>query len=100
MEVVDCDPYAWFLLGDGDRLYLDARVARSAVEWTVVVELTAEERAAYATQGKPALDALAASIDLVPERYSARNLRATLGESITRTIVAWRQAGAPGRDIG
>ena len=93
MQVVDCDPYAWFLLGDGDRLYFDARVARSAVEWSVVIELSAEEREAVATQGKAALDALAATIDRVPAQYTARGIPAALRKQITEAIVAWRQAG-------
>jgi hypothetical protein len=93
MHVVDHGPYTWFLLGDADRLYFDARVSRSAVEWSLLIELSTEERAEYAAQGKPYLDSLATRVDMVPEQYLARDLRETHGSAVTQTIVDWRAAG-------
>lgn len=93
MKVVDHGPQTWFLLAEQDRLYLDARVSRSAVEWGVLIELSPQERAGLAAQGKPYLDALAASIDAAPERYAARDLGAARGREVAQVVVAWREAG-------
>ena len=94
MHVVDHGPYTWFLLGEADRLYFDARVSRSAVEWSLLIELSTEERAEYAEKGKAYLDTLATWIDTVPEQYLARDLRETHGSAVTQTIVDWRAAGS------
>ena len=46
MDVLAHGPATWFLLGDGDRRYFDARVSRSTTEWSQLIELDDVERAA------------------------------------------------------
>ena len=43
MKVIDSEPHSWFLLKEGDRYYMVARVTRSAVDWSVLVELLPQE---------------------------------------------------------
>ena len=90
MKVIDHEPHDWFLLESADRLYLDARVSRSAVEWSVLVELTPQERQEYRALGKAYLHQLAARIDNYAAAYADRNLAQRLGDEVMLAIREWR----------
>ncbi|WP_051485880.1 hypothetical protein [Nocardioides sp. J54] len=90
LTVVDHEPAAWFLLAEGERLYLDARYSYSAViDDSALVELDATEREAWRTGGHAYLQRLAEAIHMSApyedtSPYYARDL--------------FRRGGEPGRD--
>lgn len=90
MKVIDSEPHSWFLLKEGDRYYMDARVTRSAVDWSVLVELSPQEYREYHAMGKVFLEYLAARIHNFTEEYQGRDLSKTVGERVHQTIVEWR----------
>jgi hypothetical protein len=94
MKVADHEPHGWFLLQDGGRYYLDARVSRSAVDWSVLVQLTPQEYREYHAIGRLYLNYLAARIHNFVEEYQSRDLTNDLESEVMRAIQAWRQANA------
>jgi hypothetical protein len=90
MLVVDHEPHVWFLLADSGRYYLDARVSRSAVEWSVLIELTEPECREYHATGKPFLHALAARIDDGANAFESRDVTKQLGAAVARAIAEQR----------
>ena len=99
MRVVDHEPHTWFLLKEGDRNYLDAQVNRSAVSWSVLIELNEQERREYQAIGRSYLDSLAALINSSTENYSARDLTQSKDRDVLEAVRTWRFAGqASGSD--
>jgi len=94
MEVADHEPSVWFLLKEADTYYLDARVTRSAVEWSLLIELTAQEQREYHAMGKVFLHQLAARMDNFAEEYTTRDRTRQLGGEVARVIKEWRASGA------
>lgn len=94
MKVADHEPHVWFLLEDGGRYYFDARVSRSAVDWSVLVQLTPQEYREYHAIGRLYLNYLAARIHNFVEEYQSRDLTRELESEVMRAIQAWRQAHA------
>jgi hypothetical protein len=90
MKVADHEPQVWFLLEESGRYYFDARVTRSAVEWSILVQLTSQEYREYHAIGRLYLNYLAARIHNFAEEYSARDLSKELGVEVTRVIQSWR----------
>jgi hypothetical protein len=80
MRYVDHEPGAWFLVEDGDDLYLDARYGYSAlIDDSALVRLDATEQRRYLDGGRDYLAELARGIhDSAPYRpesvYFARDL--------------------------
>jgi len=90
MRVADHEPHAWFLLEQSGHYYFDARVSRSAAEWSVLVQLTPQEYREYHAIGRLYLDYLAARIHNSVEEYSSRDLSKELGAEVTGAIQDWR----------
>ncbi|NYV74968.1 hypothetical protein [Streptomyces sp. UH6] len=90
MRYLDHQPGAWFLVQQGDSLYLDARYSYSAViDDSALIELDPSEREAYSKGGHEYLRRLARKIHMsapyTPDSpYFARDL--------------YRRGGEPGRD--
>ncbi|WP_151774160.1 hypothetical protein [Streptomyces abyssomicinicus] len=90
LRYVDHQPGAWFLVQQGDSLYLDARYSYSAViDDSALIELDPAERSAYSKGGHEYLRQLAGKIHMsapyTPDSpYFARDL--------------YRRGGEPGRD--
>ncbi|HEY0683319.1 MAG TPA: hypothetical protein VGD45_13380 [Steroidobacter sp.] len=93
MKVSDHEPHTWFLLEESGRYYIDARVTRSAAEWSILVELTPQEYREYHAIGRLYLSYLAARIHNFADEYSARDLTKALGEKAMRAIQEWRTSG-------
>jgi hypothetical protein len=98
MKVVDHEPYAWFLLQEGDTLYLDAHCSHSFVDYSVLVALDDQERARFDTEGRDYLDRLSHDIHysapIVRESNSpwkTRNLTASLGDQVNQAVARWRE---------
>lgn len=79
---------------EAGRYYFDARVSRSASEWSVLVQLTPQEYREYHAIGRLYLDYLAARIHNFVEEYSSRDLSNELGSRVTGAIQEWRAANA------
>lgn len=96
MEVLDHEPWSWFLLRDGERLLLDVHVSQGPVSASLLLALDDDERAAYEHQGRAALVALAARVqDSAPiaadtsSPYRPRDLTAALGAEVTAAAREW-----------
>ena len=91
MKVVDHEPQTWFLLTDCDRYYLDARVTRSAVDWSVLIELNEQEYREYHAIGRSYLAYLAARIHNFTEDYTGRDLTRSREDEVLGAIRAWHR---------
>ena len=75
MKVVDHEPSAWFLLQDDDDYYLDVNCGRSAVGFSVTIQLTEVERKLYASGGRAYIDNLASQVSDKSDPSDSRNIR-------------------------
>ena len=91
MTVAAHEPHTWFLLEEAGRHYFDARVTRSAEDWSVLVQLTEQEHREYHAIGRLYLQYLAARIHNFVEEYSSRDLSKELGAKVTQAIQDWRE---------
>lgn len=66
MEVLEYGPHAWYLLRDGQQLYLDVNCNHSFAGYSFTMQLNSDEAAMYRRRGGPYLDELADAI-----QYSA-----------------------------
>lgn len=98
MHYVDHEPGRWFLLEQGDRLYLDARyVVTDMVDDSALIELDAAETEQYRADGRAAIEAMAERIAADPPHreaspFSARDLQrgpesAERRDMVSRAIV-------------
>lgn len=98
MEVLDHEPWSWFLLTDDGRLLLDVHVSHGPVSWSLTIALDDDERNAYRSEGRASLSRLAARIqDSAPisagttSPYRERDLGPDVRAEITRKITQWRE---------
>ncbi|WP_343662387.1 hypothetical protein [Ralstonia sp.] len=73
MEVLENGPQAWYLLRDGQQLYLDVNCSHSFVEYSFTMLLNSKEAAQYRRRGRAFLDELAHTI-----QFSAPGVSGTL----------------------
>jgi hypothetical protein len=97
MEVVDEEPYGWFLLSEGNALFLDVNCEHGAVGYSVLVELDQYELALYRTEGHTYLNRLAQRIHesapgVINSRspYTSRNIECSRGTEVSAAVRAWR----------
>ena len=98
MRVLDEAAASWFLLeGEGGKLLLDVHCSHSFLDYSVLIELDAEERQRLHEEGRTYLDWLSHEIHystpIVRDSrspYKARNLTATHGQRVTRAVQAWQ----------
>ena len=62
MQVLDHEPYSWFLFEAGDALYLDANCNHGAFGYSFMMRLTAAEARRYRDEGRGYLNWLAQDI--------------------------------------
>lgn len=62
MQVLDHEPYSWFLFEAGDALYLDANCNHGAFGYSFMICLTAAEAQRYRDEGRGYLSWLAQDI--------------------------------------
>jgi hypothetical protein len=100
LRVLDHEPAAWFLLEEGQRLYLDVNCNHHIVGYTILISLDDEELARFRSEGRPFLDELSADIQqsgagvLPTSPYTARDLTRTLGEDVMRAVAGWGKSVA------
>jgi hypothetical protein len=99
MTVIDHEPASWFLLAEGDALFLDASCNHGPFGYSWLIELDPGERGRFAREGRAFLARLAEDIhDSVPlleesrSPYKARNRDRELGARVTEAVRAWRGA--------
>lgn len=90
MKVIDHEPHAWFLLEESGRRYFDARVTRSAADWTVFIEMSPQECREYHAMGRLFLKYLAARIPNFVEEYAARDLTRQMEGEVLRAVTTWK----------
>lgn len=97
VDVVDHEPAGWFLLRDGDRLFLDVNCNDGAVGYSWLIELDPSERRDYDDEGRASLHRLARAIqDSAPGArdstsvYRDRDLTDTRGQEVLDAVVRWR----------
>ena len=98
MRVIDEAAASWFLLeNEGGRLLLDVHCSQSFFDYSVLIELDAEERQRLHEKGRTYLDWLsheihygAPAIKDSRSPYKARNLTAEHGRRVMEAVQAWR----------
>ncbi|MEQ3550208.1 hypothetical protein WIS52_06955 [Pseudonocardia nematodicida] len=100
MQVVDHEPRSWFLMRDGDRLYLDVNCNHGAFGYSVLIELDGSERRALDEQGRGYLHELADAVHMSAPAardstspYRDRDQSRTYGTATSEAVAAWRRSG-------
>jgi len=90
MQVIDNEPQFWFLLQDGDDLFLDLRVQSGFAEWTALLRLSPEDKARYAAPGgHEYLVKRAETLHDYCQENRSRGEDATHGKRSQEAIMAW-----------
>lgn len=74
MDVVDHETAAWYLLADGDAMFLDVNCEGNAAGYSLLLELTADERRAFALEGRAAIERIALEVAALPEDFWDRQV--------------------------
>jgi hypothetical protein len=88
------EPAGWFLVEDvddvedGKRHYLDVNCNRSAVGFSILVQLTDEEEAELHGLGRTFVSYLAAKIAYWPDRYQPRDITGPIAKKVTEAELA------------
>jgi len=103
MDVVDTRPHGWFLLSEGDKLFLDINCDHNAFGYTVLLELSPEEREDFETRGRLALDELAEAVQYSAPAarestspYRERDLEKVRGGEVSEAVDRWRRTQGGG----
>jgi len=84
----------WFLLQDGEALYLDVNCTLSASSLELLVELNAEEVAGYRNEGAAFIAPLGNDISMRPGAYWQRH-NESLVEAATAAALRWLETNGP-----
>lgn len=105
MQVVDHEPHAWFLLEDGEKLFLDCHCSHSFFDYTVLIELDDSETSRFRAEGRDYLNKLAYDVHYSAPAvrgnrspYKHRNLsvqNSPLDAAAQVAITAWVKANRP-----
>ena len=106
MFFVEHEPYTYFLLRDGDDLYLDANCDHGAVGYSVLIQMNDEEVKHYVENGKAYVRDLAVSIhNNVPilrpgSKYDVRDIAyySTTGKRVMNAIKSWQKQSIGGSE--
>ena len=96
MEVMDHAPAAWYLLADGDALFLVVNCNHGAIGYSVLIELDGSERARWQHDGHEYLDRLSqdvhTSAPLVDKTspYRSRDLTRARSSEVSAAVRRWR----------
>jgi hypothetical protein len=101
MQVIDHEPYAWFLMCEGDQLLLDVACNNGPAGYSVLIPLDASEHAKVQAGGHEYVDQLAnriqGSAPLVRGSmsvYSERDVSRSRGEDVLAAISDWQKRKA------
>jgi len=100
MNVIDLEPQFWFLLEDGDALFLDANCNHSFVGYSFMIRLSPDEVALYTARGRGYLSDLAQQVqDSAPilavsrSPFKGRDVSSAHAEAVMEAVARWRDAG-------
>ena len=103
IEVLEYGPQAWYLLSDGDRLYLDVNCNHSFVGYSFTMQLNLEEVAEYRRRRRAYIDELAHAIQRsapgisgTGSIYKERLVAAEVSAEVNDAIRVWLAASASG----
>jgi len=96
MQVIDHEPGGWFLVQDGEKLFLDVNCSHGAVSYDFVMELNDRERSGYAMEGRTFIAALAEKVQSSapgvrgsPSPYGHRHLQGNVRVKLDECTIAW-----------
>jgi hypothetical protein len=97
MDVVDHEPSWWFLLQDGEQLYLDVNCEHSFIGYSMLIALDEQETRTLQREGRGYVDRLAEDINYgapvlrdSTSPYKARDLSRTHGHLVSEAVRRWR----------
>lgn len=85
------EPAGWFLVTDGERDYLDVNCTRSAVGFSILVQLTDDEQVELHALGRTFVSYLAAKIAYWPDRFQPRHVTGPIADQVTGAAIRWRE---------
>ena len=92
MDVVDHEPAAWFLLADGEQMFLDVNCeAGGGVGYSILLELTADERRAIVLEGHVAADRLGLEVAASPRSFWDRQVIGR-GDEVLEAVFRFRDS--------
>jgi hypothetical protein len=74
MTVIDQEPKSWYLVRDGDSLFLDVRCSSQLADFSIAIRLEPEESENYAVAGHAYVADLAHSVSSGPSRFYSRRV--------------------------
>ena len=94
MQVVDQEPYEWFLFKTDEELLLDINCDHGAVGYNILIRLSPEETGAYGREGRAFLTRLAREIHNVGpgSTQMGRDVRPLYAEQCRVAIERWKAA--------
>lgn len=100
MIVLEHEPQWWFLLQDGERLLFDVNCSHSAVNYSWLMALNAEEAAKFKASGRAFLNELAEEVQWSApgvhgstSAFLGRNISQAFGKAVTEAAEEWRAEG-------
>ena len=93
VKVVAEEPWDWFLFDDDGVYYLDVLVEHGAISYDVTAQLTADQVAVYARDGKSILMQLARDMrhQAIIRQWRASPLPAGWGPRSTAAVHEWQK---------
>lgn len=102
VEVLEYGPQAWYLLRDGQELYLDVNCNHSFAYYSFTMQLNSDEAAKYRRRGRAYLGELAQAIQYSApgvvgsaSRYKDRLVAAETSIHVSDAIRLWLEAREP-----
>lgn len=87
MRVIDQEPYSWFLLEDGNHLYLEVYCNHSFAAFSRLILLNAVELEKYQAGGHAYLTELAADVQYFAlTTYRERHLSGEIDQRVTDAV--------------
>ena len=94
MQVVDHEPYVWFLFTEGNTFFLDVNCNHGPVGYSVMIQLNDAEELEYFQKGRAYLNWLAQAVqDSGPRQgYQLRDVTAIYSKESMAAVNEWRAA--------
>lgn len=92
MDVLDHEPASWFLLAEGEEMFLDVSCEGYSGSSSLLLELTADERRAFVLEGRAAVARIALEVAAVPEDFWDRQMLVRTDE-VAEAIARFHDSG-------
>lgn len=96
MQVIDHQPHGWFLLKEGNTLFLDVRCNFNFLGYSWAIQLNQDEEKNYQAQGHSFIQSLAEKINSAApiqgkSWYSSRHISSEDNAKINSAIEEWQK---------